>query len=181
VKEKLVLHVCCAPCAVYPVLELSQQFDLIMAFYGPCIYPEEEYNRRLDAGFDLSKKTGIKFIELEYNPQDWYLTISGLESESEGGKRCIVCYKMRLEKIAGFAKDNNCKYFATTLTISPHKPAETINPIGEDIARKYGIAFLVKDFKEKDGFKKGCQLTKEYGLYRQNYCGCEFSIRKTEV
>lgn len=169
---------CCAPCATHPVVQLQDRFDVTLLFYGPNIYPIEEYKKRLNAGLDLSKKTGLPFIELEYNANEWTSAIKGLENEPEGGKRCHICYRVRLEKTAGFAKANGYKYFGTTLTVSPHKPANIINPIGEEIAKKYGLVFLAEDFKKNDGFKKGCLLSKEYGLYRQHYCGCEYSIRK---
>lgn len=178
-KEKLLLHVCCAPCAIYPLKILQDRFDLVLVFYGPNIHPIDEYLKRLESAKQLSEKIGLSIIELEYNPKDWYELIKGLEEEPEGGKRCKVCYSMRLERIAKFAKKNGYRNFTTTLTLSPHKPASVINPIGESIAKEYGLVFLAEDFKKKDGFKKSCQLSDEYGLYRQKYCGCEYSPRTT--
>lgn len=171
--EKLVLHICCAPCAVYPITALEGRFDLTLLFYGPNIHPEDEYKRRLDSARLLK----VPLVELEYDVDRWYALTNGFEKEPEGGKRCSICYRMRLVRTAAYAKENGYKYFTTTLTLSPHKPASVINPIGESIAKEYGLVFLAEDFKKKDGFKKACQLSKEYGLYRQRYCGCEYSRR----
>lgn len=170
--EKLLLHVCCAPCAVYPVKILNAQFNLTLLFYGPNIHPQEEYNRRLES----VRRLGLPLVELKYEPDKWYALVRGMEAEPEGGKRCSICYQMRLEKTAVYAKENGYKYFSATLTLSPHKPAGIINPIGESIAKKYALIFLAEDFKKQDGFKKSCQMSKEYGLYRQRYCGCEYSM-----
>jgi len=178
VKDRLFFHVCCAPCATYPIEQLKDKFDVTLLFCGPNIYPEEEYKKRLDACCDLSKRVGLPLVEIPPNVEEWQHAVGGLEKEPEGGKRCSICYMVRLENTARFAKENTCKYFGTTLTVSPHKPVDIINPIGENIAEKYGLIFITEDFKKNDGFKRGCILSKEYGLYRQNYCGCKYSIRK---
>lgn len=173
-REKLLLHVCCAPCAAWPLVLLRDRFDLTLLFYGPNIHPKEEYSRRLES----ARIIGVPVVELGYDTDRWYAEVKGLEDEPEGGKRCSTCYRMRLEQTAIFAKENGYRYFGTTLTLSPHKPASIINPIGESIAKKYDLVFLAEDFKKKDGFKKSCEMSREYGLYRQRYCGCEYSIRE---
>lgn len=174
--EKLLLHVCCAPCAIYPIIKLRDRFDLALLFYGPNIHPQEEYNRRLQSARQMAESLNIPLVELDYNPTEWYELVEGLENEPEGGARCSICYRTRLQKTATYAKENGYRYFGTTLTLSPHKPADIINPIGESIAKKYGLVFLAEDFKKEDGFKKSCELSKEYGFYRQRYCGCEYSV-----
>lgn len=173
----MLLHICCAPCAIYPLTVLLERFNIILVFYGPNIHPQEEYIRRLESARQMAGEIGTFLVELEYNPTHWYALVKGLENEPEGGHRCNLCYKMRLDRIAEFAKENGHKYFTTTLTLSPHKPARIINPTGEEIARKYGLIFLSEDFKKNNGFKKSCEMSKEYGLYRQKYCGCEYSMR----
>lgn len=178
-KENLLLHVCCAPCGVFPITLLQDTFSLILIFYGPNIHPKEEYIRRLDSVRQISKRLIVPLVELEYDADNWRGLMKGLGDEPEGGKRCSRCYEMRLSRTARFAKENGYKYFTATLTLSPHKPAHVINPIGESIAKKHGLVFLAEDFKKKDGFKKSCELSKEYGLYRQTYCGCEYSKRES--
>jgi predicted adenine nucleotide alpha hydrolase (AANH) superfamily ATPase len=177
-KEKLLLHICCAPCGAYPIRFLQNRFDVILFFCGPNIHPIGEYNKRLEAGRKLSVSENISLNEADYNPGEWQEAVRGYEKESEGSERCKICYRFRLNKTAEYAARSGCKYFGTTLTIGPHKSASIINPIGEKIASEFNLIFLAEDFKKQDGFKKGCGLSKELGLYRQNYCGCEYSIRK---
>lgn len=174
---KLLLHACCAPCASHPAAELKRDFSVTLVFYGSNIHPEIEYRKRLDSASHLSERLKLELVELEYDPDAWFNAVKGLEKEPEGSRRCSICYRIRLKRIAEFAKQNGYQCFATTLTTSPHKPARIINPIGKEIAQKYGLDFLDKDFKRLDGFKKSCELSKEYGLYRQGYCGCVYSRR----
>jgi len=174
VRDRLLLHVCCAPCATWPLALLRDRFDLTLLFYGPNIHPKEEYSKRLES----ARIIGVPLVELDYDTDRWYAEVKGLENEPEGGERCSICYKMRLEQTAVYAKENGYEYFGTTLTLSPYKPARIINPLGESIAKRYGLTFLAEDFKKKDGFKKSCEMSKEYGLYRQRYCGCEYSRRE---
>lgn len=177
-RDRLLLHVCCAPCAAWPLVLLRDRFDLTLLFYGPNIHPKEEYNRRLESTRYMAGVIGVPLAELGYTTDKWYDEVRGLEDEPEGGKRCSICYRIRLEQTAGFAKENGYKYFGTTLTLSPHKPAGIINPIGESIAKNYGLSFLSEDFKKENGFKKSCEMSKKYGLYRQGYCGCEFASKR---
>jgi len=172
-KPKLLLHVCCAPCATHVIEMLKEGFDTTAYFYNPNIRPEEEYKLRLEN----LKKLGVTFVEGKYDVDAWFNATKGYESEPEGGARCEICYRLRMEEAARFAKENNFVYFATTLTISPHKSARVINSIGEELSKKYGVKFYSADFKKKNGFKKSVELSKKHGLYRQRYCGCVFSMR----
>lgn len=177
-KEKLLLFSCCAPCAIYPTKLLQERFDLVLFFYGPNIHPEEEYKKRLESVELMALKLKVPLVELGYDTAEWHLLVKNLDKEPEGGKRCSVCYKMRLEKTAEFARKNGYRYFGATLTLSPHKSASIINLIGESIAKEKDLIFLSEDFKKHNGFKKSCEMSKEYGLYRQKYCGCEFSLKR---
>jgi len=174
-KSKILLHICCAPCASHPVMALKDEYDITMLFYGPNIHPVDEYKKRLDSVYMLAKILGIKLVELEYNTKIWFDAVKGLEDEPEGGSRCAICHRIRLERTARFARDNDYPIIATSLTTSPYKPARVINPIGEELAGNYGINFLDRDFKKQDGYRKSCELSRKYGLYRQNYCGCVYS------
>jgi predicted adenine nucleotide alpha hydrolase (AANH) superfamily ATPase len=182
-KEKsvpeLLLHSCCAPCSSYVLEYLSQYFTITVLFYNPNIHPEEEYNRRLNEQKrfieHLSVKNKVRFIEGQYEPELFFQKIKGLEKEKEGGKRCIRCYELRLEKTAHKASELKVPYFTTTLTVSPHKNAGIINHIGHKIAKIYQLDYLYSDFKKKEGFKRSVILSDQYHLYRQDYCGCIFS------
>ncbi len=175
----LLLHSCCAPCSSYVLEYLSQYFSITLFFYNPNIQPEEEYNRRIHEQKRLIEqipaKNKIHFIEGQYEPADFLKEVKGLEQEKEGGKRCVKCYKLRLEQTAQKARTLNLSYFTTTLTISPHKNAAIINQIGSEFAKKYQLNYLYSDFKKKSGFKRSVILADQYHLYRQNYCGCIFS------
>lgn len=179
---QLLLHSCCAPCSSYVLEYLSEYFKITVFYYNPNIYPNEEYQRRMEEQRDfiskLRPKNSISFMEATYNPDTFYELTKGLEKEKEGGKRCYLCYKMRMEEAATIAKTNHFDYFTTTLSISPYKNAEWINEIGEELEKKYHISYLYADFKKKNGYKRSIELSKEYHLYRQDYCGCVFS--KTE-
>ena len=181
---KLLLHSCCAPCSSYCLEYLSQFFSVTIFYYNPNIYPESEYIHRVTEQkrlvSELPSKNKIGFIEGRYDPNEFYSAASGLESEPEGGKRCFECYRLRLQKAAEEAKKRGFDYFATTLSISPLKNAAKINEIGEEIAEKYGVGHLPSDFKKKNGYKRSIELSKKYGLYRQNYCGCVFSRRSED-
>lgn len=177
-KRKLLLHVCCVGCGVYVARELSKDFDVVMYFYNPNIFPEKEHMIRLNEARKISHELNIRLIEESYNHTKWLDKARGLENEPEKGKRCTVCYGDRLNKTAEMAKELGFEYFTTTLTTSPHKDAKRISEIGNKISVKLDIGYLDKDFKKEDGFNKTCKLSKELGLYRQEYCGCEFSVRK---
>lgn len=175
----LLLHSCCAPCSSYCLEYLSQFFSITVFYYNPNIYPESEYRHRVDEQKRLIRqlpaKHEIKFIEGSFDPDEFYSAVKGFEKEKEGGERCFICYRLRLQKAAELASENGFDYFTTTLSISPLKNAAKINEIGEEIAEKVGVRHLPSDFKKKNGYKRSIELSKEYELYRQNYCGCVFS------
>lgn len=185
-RPKLLLHSCCGPCSTSVIERLIQDFDLTVFYYNPCITDEEEYQRRKanqiafieefnNTSLCISK---VKFMEGDYNPETYFELVSGLEAEPEGGARCTVCFNQRLKETARNAKKYGFDYFTTTLTVSPHKDYERISKIGKALGEEYGVEFLDMDFKKKAGFQRSVQLAKEYGLYRQDYCGCVFSKRE---
>lgn len=174
-KKKLLLHCCCAPCASACLQRLNDYFDITAFFYNPNI-EDGEYSRRRDELIRLLSQTGWgNFSDCGHEKDKFYSAVKGLEREKEGGKRCEVCFSLRLEKTAQTAKDNGFDYFATTLTLSPLKNTALLNEIGEQLAKKYGVSWLYSDFKKKNGYLESIRLSKEYGLYRQNYCGCVYS------
>lgn len=175
-RPRLLLHSCCGPCSSYVTEYLTSYFDLTVLYFNPNIYPPEEYLRRLDAQKSLLDATGwASLLPGEYDHSRFLAAVRGLESEPEGGARCAVCFRFRLEETARLAKSMGFPIFGTTLTVSPHKNAPLINEIGQELAEKYGLIWLPSDFKKKEGYKRSIALSKEYNLYRQNYCGCEFS------
>ncbi len=183
-KKKLLLHACCAPCSSYVIEYLTKYFDITILYYNPNIDTEDEFNHRLSElerfvkEFKTSNK--VEVVSLGYNNLEYLEKVKGLEQEKEGGKRCIECFKLRLEKSALYALEHNFDYFTTTLTISPLKSSKLLNEIGHDLENKYGIKYLYSDFKKKEGYKRSIVLSHEYNLYRQDYCGCKFSKRKSE-
>ncbi len=182
IKPKLLLHACCGPCSSYVIEYLSKYFDITIYYYNPNIYPETEYIRRKEEAkrfIDLFNKD-VKFIECNYNPNEYYDSIKGLEELGEKSKRCYECYRLRMKEACIYAKDNNYDYFTTTLSISPYKVSSWINEIGENLSKEFDIKYLYADFKKKNGFKRSLELSKEYNMYRQDYCGCIYSY-KTKV
>lgn len=181
---KLLIHSCCAPCSSYVLEYLSEYFAITVFYYNPNIYPEDEYIKRVKEQKELissmSLKNPVLFIQGKYEPQKYYDVVKGHEKDPEGGDRCILCYRMRLEEAAKYARDGGYDYFTTTLTISPHKNAAKLNEIGEEVAELYGVMFLPSDFKKRGGYQRSLELSKEYGLYRQDYCGCVFSKKARE-
>ena len=181
-RPKLLIHSCCAPCSSYVLEYLSQYFEITIFYFNPNIYPEEEYSRRVEEQKQLIQAmpltSKITFRQGEYQPLDYYQAIKGLEKEPEGGDRCFVCYELRLREAAMSAKEGGYDYFTTTLSISPHKKSEKLNEIGSKLAAEYGVVYLPSDFKKKNGYKRSIELSKEYNLYRQDYCGCVFSMRE---
>ena len=176
-KPSLLLHSCCAPGSSYVLEYLSKYFDITVYYYNPNIYPESEFEKRAAEQTRLVKQMQLfaNVIVCGFNSNEFYAAVKGLENEKEGGARCIECFKLRLEKSAQYAAANNFDYYTTTLTISPLKNARAINDIGMYFAQKYNIKWLLSDFKKREGFKRSTQLSLQYGLYRQNYCGCVFS------
>ena len=177
---KLLLHACCAVCASYPVLQLKEMgYEVILYFYNPNIYPQNEYQRRLDELKKLAEKYDVPLIIEETSYDYWLSLIKGLENEPEKGARCSICFKERLSKSVSAAIKEGCEYFTTTLTVSPHKSSQQVFETAEAVCKSIHnpSEFLKIDFKKKDGFKKTSKLANEYGFYRQKHCGCEFSIR----
>lgn len=186
IKEKgkvptILLHSCCAPCSSHVITFLKEHFDITIIYYNPNIYPYEEYKKRKDEQIrllnEIKSKNKLNIIDCDYDNNIYEKTIKGLEKEKEGGSRCYKCFWLRLDKTAQIAKENNYDYFSTTLTISPYKNSTVINEIGKELETIYNITWLYSDYKKKDGYKKSIQLSKEYNLYRQNYCGCIYSKR----
>lgn len=185
-KPSLLLHSCCGPCSTSVVERLTEEFDITVFFYNPCITEEAEYQRRRSAQISFLEQFNrehmgevhIHLKEGDYRPTEFFRLTEGLEQEPEGGKRCTVCFRQRLEKTAETASLSGYDYFGTTLTVSPHKNYSLISEIGRGLTLKYGVSFLDRDFKKKDGFKRSIELSKKYDLYRQNYCGCEYSKRR---
>ena len=183
-KPKLLLHCCCAPCSSYVLQYLHSYFDITLHFYNPNISPETEYNyraeelKRLVSELGLSEK--INFIFESYDPKPFYEISKGLEDLPEGGERCFKCYCLRLQKSAEVATANGFNYFTTTLSISPHKNADKLNEIGGKLAEKYNVNYLYSDFKKKNGYKRSCELSLQFNLYRQDYCGCIYSKLEAE-
>lgn len=182
-KPKLLLHSCCAPCSSAILEFLQEYFEITIYFFNPNITFKEEYIKRLEEQREYHKKRGyeINVIEGRYNSEiDFFQKVKGLENEREGGKRCYQCYNLRLEETAKKAQEMDYEYFTTVLSISPMKNAQWINEIGEQLEKKYGIKFLNGDFKKKSRYLRSIEISKEYELYRQDYCGCVFSKLERE-
>ena len=184
VVPKLLLHSCCAPCSSYVLEYLSQYFEITVLYYNPNISPASEYAARVAEQErlvrELPAKYPISFLAGEYHPEKFYAAVKGLEGCPEGGERCTICFEMRLREAAEAAVRGGFDYFTTTLSISPLKNAERLNSIGKALAEEYGVAYLYSDFKKKNGYKRSTELSAQYGLYRQNYCGCVFSKEEQE-
>lgn len=181
---KLLLHSCCAPCSSYVLEYLSNYFYITVLYYNPNIYPEDEYYHRAAEQKRFIKefptKYPVTYVEGNFEPEHFYETVKGYENIREGGERCFRCYELRLREAAEYAKKLNCDYFTTTLSISPMKNAAKLNEIGGMLAEEYGIPYLYSDFKKRDGYKRSTIISAEYGMYRQDYCGCVFSKRERE-
>ena len=177
----LLLHACCAPCSSSVLERLSDIFKITILFYNPNITDEKEYNKRLEEIkrfiTEIKPKYKVSLIEGRYLPDEYFKIAKGLEEEKERGKRCYLCYKLRLEETAKIAKEKNFDFFTTTLSLSPHKNAKWINEIGENLEKEYNTTFLYSDYKKKEGYKRSIELSKKYNLYRQDYCGCIYSKR----
>lgn len=175
----LFLHACCAPCSSYTLEYLSGYFNITLFYYNPNISPKTEMKKRYD---ELQKlisamplKNPVKLVIGKYDSENFFEMAKGMEDMKEGGERCFKCYEMRLRETAQTAKKLGFDYFTTTLSISPHKNAQKLNEIGKQLSEEYGISYLYSDFKKRGGYKRSCELSELYGLYRQNYCGCVFS------
>lgn len=176
---RLLLHSCCAPCSSYTLEYLSRYFDITVYYFNPNISPKQEFDKRFEEQKRLISqmpfKNSVTLVEGAYNYDDFLEIAKGLENVPEGGERCFRCYKMRLESTARLAKEQGFDYFCTTLSISPLKNSQKINELGFEIEEKYGVKWLPSDFKKREGYKRSIQLSREYSLYRQNFCGCVFS------
>ena len=179
---RLLLHSCCAPCSSYVLEYLSRYFEITVFYYNPNIYPPEEFGKRVEEQkrliAQLPAEHPISFLDGPYEPERFYEMAKGLEQVPEGGARCFKCYRLRLTETAEMARAGKYDYFTTTLSISPLKNAEKLNEIGGQLAKDYGVDYLYSDFKKRNGYKRSTELSREYGLYRQDYCGCVFSMRE---
>lgn len=187
IKEKLptlLLHSCCAPCSSYCLAVLSQYFNVTVFYYNPNIYPPEEYEMRVKEQQrfinEYPMTNEVRFVEGPYDTEHFYNMAKGLEKVPEGGERCFKCYELRLRESAKYALDNGFDFFATTLSISPLKNAQKLNEIGKQLEEEFGVKYLYSDFKKKEGYKKSTEISNEYGMYRQYYCGCVYSKKQRD-
>ena len=179
--KRLLLHSCCAPCSSHCLSELSPQIGVTVLYYNPNLDCAEEYEKRKREQLRFLRETGLAdFLDCDYAPEEYLAAVRGLEEEKEGGARCAVCFRLRLERTAREAKARGFDYFATTLTVSPLKNAKLINTIGFAVAEETGVKYLPSDFKKRGGYLHSVRLSEEYGLYRQDYCGCAFSKAERE-
>ena len=182
-KQKILLHSCCAPCSTAVIERLKDDYEIVIFYYNPNIYPEEEYIKRKNEEIkyiahlnETDRENFIDMLDCDYDSEKFYEATRGYENEREGGARCAICFKLRLEETAKKAKEKGFDLFGTTLTVSPHKNAELINSIGLGIEKELNINFLVSNFKKQNGYKRSVELSKENNIYRQAYCGCEFAL-----
>lgn len=179
-RPNLLLHSCCGPCSTSVIERLKEYFVLVVYYYNPNIFPKEEYLRREEEQKLYLESLGIKYILGDYEKDRYESAIKGLELEPEGGSRCGVCFKLRLESTAKMADELNIEYFTTTLTVSTHKSSNVINEIGREVANDHRVEYLVSDFKKNDGYRKSTMMSQELGMYRQDYCGCLYSKKERE-
>lgn len=176
---RILLHSCCAPCSSHVITTLMPYFNITILYYNPNIEPKDEYLKRKEEQIKLINTIehphDLDILDCDYDPDNFHKAIKGLEHLGEGSERCFKCYYLRLDKTANVAKDNNFDYFGTTLTVSPFKNSDKLNEIGLILENKYDIKYLCSDFKKENGYKRSIELSKEYGLYRQDYCGCVYS------
>ncbi len=181
---RLLLHSCCAPCSSYVLEYLTQYFNITVFYFNPNITPFEEYKKRVSELHRLINTVKyphpVELKEGRYDSEEFFRMSEGLEGLPEGGERCFKCYRLRLEEAARYAAEGHCDYFTTTLSVSPYKNAQKLNSIGLEMEEKYGVKYLCSDFKKKNGYKRSIELSYQYGLYRQNYCGCIYSAAEAE-
>ena len=176
-KPKLLLHSCCAPCSSACIEKLKDYFEITVYYYNPNIDGEEEFNLRASEQERFCREVGVQYVIEKYNDKEFLSKVEGLENQPEGGARCEKCFRIRLEKTAKTAKNNGFNFFATTLTVSPLKNADLLNRIGYTVSEQIGIKYLPSDFKKESGYLRSIELSKQFSLYRQKYCGCKFSKR----
>ena len=182
-KPRLLLQCCCAPCSSYVLEYLSEFFDITLFFYNPNMSSDAEYDKRAKELVRLVGEMGLVGCKIQiepYNPQEFFEIAKGKEMLAEGGERCFACYRLRLEKTAKKAKDENFDYFCTTLSISPHKRADKLNEIGGELSEIFGVKYLYSDFKKNNGYIRSIELSRKFDLYRQNFCGCVYSKKQSE-
>lgn len=181
-KVNLLLHSCCGPCSTSVIEELKPYFNITVHYYNPNIFPEEEYLRRRDEQVEYLEKIGMDYIIGKYNIKSFYDGVFGMEEEKEGGLRCSKCFEMRLKETAKIAIRNDMEYFTTTLTVSPHKNSQNINTIGLKVEKEFKnkVKYLMSDFKKNNGYVKSLTISNEENMYRQDYCGCIFSLKERE-
>ena len=181
-RPRVLLHSCCGPCSSSVLEKLIRNFEVTLLWYNPNLYPQEEFDRRFATQLELIEKTGltedVQILAERRAHEDFLARVKGLEGEPEGGARCTECFRLRLVECAKLAKQYGFEYFCTTLTVSRHKDAVRINALGEEIGKAFGVKWLPSDFKKRGGEERSRQLSAQYELYRQNYCGCEFSLRE---
>ncbi len=175
--KKLLLHICCAPCSVYVVEKLREEYDVTGFFYNPNIHPVEEYNFRVEELNKISERLGWKTVIADYEIEEWFQLVKGHENDPERGRRCNICFDMRLDKVFKYAKLKEFDIVTSTLSISPYKNTVQINSSGEKMSKKYGVEFLPENFKKKDGFNIGKKMSMDLGIVHQDYCGCIYSKR----
>lgn len=181
-REKLLLHCCCGPCSTAVIERLVKYFDITVYYYNPCTAPFDEYEKRKEEQIKVisawrENGVNIDFAETGYFHDEFLERSAGLEEAPEGGERCHLCYEQRLRGTAEYGKEHGFDWFCSTLTVSPYKNATLLNEIGQELSEEYGIKYLLSDFKKKEGYKRSINISKEMELYRQEYCGCEFSLR----
>lgn len=179
-RPTLLLHSCCGPCSSYVIEYLSKHFELTVFFYNPNIHPETEYQKRLSEQKRLCEILAVPCLEIGYDSECFFDKTDGYEKEKEGGARCSLCFELRLSKTACYAERGGFEYFCSTLTVSPHKNAQLINSIGNALAGKYNVRWFPSDFKKRSGYLRSIELSKQYDLYRQDYCGCIYSKREED-
>lgn len=176
---KLLLHSCCGPCSTQVISRLTDYFDITVLYYNPNIEPYEEYEKRKNEQIrflnEFKPSHKLNLLDIDYDNSSYESIVKGLENEKEGGLRCHKCYRLRLEKTAKIAKEKGYDYFCTTLSVSPYKNAQVLNEIGKELESIYNVKYLVSDFKKEEGYKKSIELAKKHNLYRQDYCGCNYS------
>lgn len=179
-RPSLLLHSCCAPCSTAALERLCESFDVTVLYYNPNIFPRQEFEKRLSEQRRLLSElpASIGFLGSEYRPEEFFDAVHGLESAPEGGERCRICFRLRLERCARLAAENGFDFFTTTLTLSPLKDAQLLNRLGIELGEKHGVPFFPSDFKKRDGYLRSLALSRQYGLYRQDYCGCVYSRRR---
>jgi predicted adenine nucleotide alpha hydrolase (AANH) superfamily ATPase len=175
--KRLLLHTCCAPCSTWSIETLKGRYEVTSLFYNPNIQPREEYDLRLSEAMRYCSHVGVDLLEGTYDVHEWERAVSGHEDDPEGGERCGICFSMRLKETARLAAVGGYDAFTTTLTISPHKDAKTVNSAGEDISRRSGVPFIPLDLKKRNGFRKSVEMSREHELHRQDFCGCVYSRR----